>query len=99
MMSLLARVPSNVSSSTSVSPVKRSYGYQNPWSTIAEKEERPGRPVVDSDRKTASDYYHEQFILKVLPQQVTQSGMISMLGLLKSEKLILRCANDRGDPM
>ena len=39
MMSLIARVPSNVSSSTSVSPVKRSYGNQNPWSTIAEKEE------------------------------------------------------------
>ena len=36
---------------------------------------------------------------KVLPQQVTQSGMKTMLGLLKSEKLILRCANDRGDPM
>ena len=62
MMSLIARVPSNVSSSTSISPEKRSYGNQNPWSTIAEKEERPGRPVVGSDRKTASDYYHEQFI-------------------------------------
>ena len=100
MMSLIARVPSNVSSSTSIIPGKRSYGNQNPWSTIAEKEERPGRPVVGSDRKTtASDYYHEQFILKVLPQQVTQSGMITMLGLLKSGKLILRCANDRGDPM
>ena len=35
MMSLTARVPSNASSSTSVSPVKRSYGNQNPWSTIA----------------------------------------------------------------
>ena len=30
MMSLIARVPSNVSSSTSVSPGKRSYGNQNP---------------------------------------------------------------------
>ena len=29
----------------------------------------------------------------------TQSGMMTMLGLLKSGKLILRCANDRGDPM
>ena len=29
--------------------------------------------------------------LKVLPQQATQSGMITMLGLLKSGKLILRC--------
>ena len=38
-------------------------------------------------------------LLKVLPQQVTQSEMITMLGLLKSGKLILRCANDRGDPM
>ena len=39
MMSFIARVPSNVSSSTSVSPVKRHYGSQDPWSTIAEKEE------------------------------------------------------------
>ena len=57
MMSLIARVPSNVSSSTSVCPEKRSFGNQNPWSTNTEKEERPGRPVVDSDQKTASDYY------------------------------------------
>ena len=62
MMNLIARVPSNVSSSTSVSPGKRSYGNQDPWSMNAEKEERPGRPVVGSDRKTASGYYHEQFI-------------------------------------
>ena len=47
MMSLIARVPSNVSSSTSVSP------------GTAE----PGRPDVGSDRKTAFDYYyHEQFM-------------------------------------
>ena len=51
MMSLIARDPSNVS----VSPGKRSYGNQDPWSTYAEKEERPGRPGVGSDRKTASD--------------------------------------------
>ena len=63
MMSLIARVPSNVSSSTSVSPEKRSYGNQNPWSTTAEKEERSGRPVFGIDRKKASDhYYHEQFM-------------------------------------
>ena len=62
MMSLFARVPSNVSSSTSVSPEKRSYGNQNPWSTIAEKEERSGRPDIGIDRKRASDYYHEQFM-------------------------------------
>ena len=43
MMSLIARVPSDVSSSTSVSPVKRSYGNQDPCNMNAEKEERPGR--------------------------------------------------------
>ena len=60
MMSFIARVPSNVSSSTSVSPGKRSHGHQNPWSTTAEKEEGPD---VGSDRKTAFDYYyHEQFM-------------------------------------
>ena len=57
MMSLIARVLLNVSSSTSASPEKRRYENQNPWSTIAEKEERPGRPDVGSDRKTASNYY------------------------------------------
>ena len=62
MMSLIAGVPSNVSSLTSVSPGKRSYGNQDPWSTNAEKEERPGRPDIGSHRKTAFDYYyHEQF--------------------------------------
>ena len=62
MMSLIARVPSNVSSSTSVNLVKRSHRNQNPWTTVAEKEERPVRPDVGSDRKTGSDYFHEQFI-------------------------------------
>ena len=32
-------------------------------------------------------------------QQATQSGMMTVLGLLKSGKLILRCTSDRGDPM
>ena len=62
MMSLIARVPSNVSSSTSVSPGKRSFENQDPWSSKAEREERTGQPVVGSDQKTASDYYHEQSI-------------------------------------
>ena len=31
-------------------------------SAKAEREDRPGRPFVGSDRKTASDYYHEQYI-------------------------------------
>ena len=36
---------------------------------------------------------------KVFLQQATQSVMTTVLGLLKSGKLILRCANDRCDPM
>ena len=39
MMSLIARVPSNVSSSTSVSPEKKSCGNQNDWSAKAERGE------------------------------------------------------------
>ena len=98
MMSLIARVPSNMSSSTSESPGKRSNGNHNPWSAKAEREDRPGQPVVGSDPETASDYYREH-ILKVSPQQGTQRGMMTMLGLLKSGKLILRDTSDRGDPM
>ena len=98
MMSLIAWLPSNVSSSTSVSPVKRSYGNQNPWSAIAEKEEGSARPDIGSDRKTAFDYYYHEQFMESFSQQATQSGMMTMLGLLKSGKLILRCANDRGDP-
>ena len=62
MMNLVARTPSLVSSSTSVSPVKRYCGSQNPWSSIA-KEDRSGRPDKGTDLFEASDhYYHEQFI-------------------------------------
>ena len=63
MMSLIARVPSNVSSSTSVSPGKRSYGNQNPWSTIAEKEEGLGRPDITSwgaTRESHPGFSHEE---------------------------------------
>ena len=89
MMNLIARTPSHVSSSPSVSLVKRSYGSQDPWSTIAEKEGGLGRPDVGSGRKTACDFcYHEQF-MESFPQQVTQSGMMTMFGLLKSGELIL----------
>ena len=35
---------------------------------------------------------------KVFHQQVTQSGMTTVLGLLKSGKLILRCAERPGKP-
>ena len=62
MMNLIARTPSHVSSSTSVSPGKRSYGSQDPWSSIV-KEDRSGRPDKGIDLLEASDHhYHEQFM-------------------------------------
>ena len=63
MMNLIARAPWHVSSSTSVSPGKRSYGSQDPWNSNAKKEEQSGRPGIGIDRLKASDYYyHEQFM-------------------------------------
>ena len=62
MMNLVARTPSLVSSSTSVSPVKRYYGIQDPWSSIAE-EDRSERPDKGIDLFEASDhYFHEHFM-------------------------------------
>ena len=62
-MNLIARTPSHVLSSTSVSPGKRSYGSQDPWSSIAKKEERSGRLDIGIYRMEASDhYYREQFM-------------------------------------
>ena len=63
MMNLTVRTPSHVSSSTSVSPEKTSYGSQNPQTSIAKKEERSGRLDKDTDLFEASDHhYHEQFM-------------------------------------
>ena len=58
-MNLVVRTPFFVSSSTSVKPMKRYYGSQNPWSSIA-KENRSGRLVKGTDLFEASD--HEQFM-------------------------------------
>ena len=63
MMNLVARTPSHVSSSTSVSPGEKYYGRQEPWSSVAKKVERSGRPDIGTDQLKASDhYYHEQFM-------------------------------------
>ena len=51
-----------MSSSTSVSPVKRYYGKQDPWKSVA-GEDRSGQPGKETDLFEASDhYYHEQFM-------------------------------------
>ena len=51
MMNFVARTPSFVSSSTSVSPVKRYYGKQDPWSSVVAKD-RSGQP----DSFSSTDY-------------------------------------------
>ena len=62
MMNLVGRTPSLVSSSTLVSPGKRYYGSQDPWSSIVQ-EDRSGRPDKGTDLFDAPDhYYHEQFM-------------------------------------
>ena len=62
MMNLIARTPSLVSSSTSVSPEKKLYGSQDPWKSVA-GEDRSGRPDKDTDKVEASDhYFHEQYM-------------------------------------
>ena len=98
MMNLIARVPSNVSSSTSVSPEKRSMEIKIPGGRMLRKRQDRGDPL-----SAATERPHLTIImnnlLTVLPQQASQSGMITILGLLKSGKLILRCANDRCDPL
>ena len=48
MMNLTARTPSFVSSSTSVSPVKKHYGSQDPWKSI-DGEDRLGKPGKETD--------------------------------------------------
>ena len=62
MMNLIARTSSFVSSSTSVSPVKKHYGSQDPWKSVA-GEDRSGRPGKETDLFEAPNHYHhEQFM-------------------------------------
>ena len=63
MISLIAIAPSNLSSSASESPGKKSYGSQSPWSAKAEKDDRTGQPVVASWARThefQSRFSHEK---------------------------------------
>ena len=62
MMSLIARVPSTLSSSASENPGKESYGSQSPWSAKAEKEDRTGQLDVDRDASHESVHHHKQFV-------------------------------------
>ena len=61
-MNLIARTPSFVSSSTSVSPGKKHYGNIDPWKSVA-GEDRSGRPRKGTDLFEAADHcFHEQFM-------------------------------------
>ena len=98
MMSLIARAPSNLSSSTSESLGKRSYGNEDPWSAKAERERIDwSNPLWAATQKPRLTLIMNK-LLKALSQHATQSGMITKLGLLKSGKLTLRCVTDRGNP-
>ena len=89
MMNLVARTPSFVSSSTSVSPVKRYYGSQDPWKSVA-GEDRSGRLDKGTDLFEASDqHYHEQFMESFSSTNYSKLET-TVLGLLKSGKLRLR---------
>ena len=48
MMNLIARTPSFVSSSTSVSPGKKYHGNQDPWKSV-DGEDRSGQPGKETD--------------------------------------------------
>ena len=56
LMNLIARTPSVVSSSTSLSPGKRCYGSQDPWRSIG-GEDGSRRPDKGTDLFEASDHY------------------------------------------
>ena len=61
-MSLVARVPSTLSSSASESPGKKSYESQSPWSAKSEKNDRTGTLVVGRDTSHEPGHHHKQFV-------------------------------------
>ena len=98
MMSLIARVPSNISSSTSESPGREAMEIKIPGvRKLRERIER-GNPLWAATQKPRLTIIMNN-LLKALSQHATQSGMITKLGLLKSGKLTLRCVIDRGNPL
>ena len=99
MMNLIARAPSNMSSSTSESPGKRSYGNEDPWSAKAERERiERGNPLWAATQEPHLAIITNN-LLTALSQHATQSGMITRFGLPKSGKLANRCVIERSSPL
>ena len=89
MMNLIARTPSFVSSSTSVSPGKKHYGSQFPWSSnLIKAAQIYLNPLIISSMSNS---------WRASLQQIIQNWMMTVLGLLKSGKLRLRRTIDQGD--
>ena len=55
MMNLIARTPSFVSSSTSVSPGKKHYGKRDPWRSVVAKD-RSGQPEKETESFSSTGY-------------------------------------------
>ena len=84
LMNLIARTPSFVSSSTSVSSGKRDYGNQDPWNQLLEKIYQ-------------GNLVRKQFYSRASLQQIIQNWITTVFGLLKSGKLRPRRTIDQGN--
>ena len=60
MMNLTARMPSVVSSSTSSNPGRTSYGYQDPWKSVA-GDDRSGKPEKPSPPGYSKEDYGQSW--------------------------------------
>ena len=100
MMNLIARTPSFVSSSPSVSPVKKHYGSQDPWTSVA-GEDRSGRPDKGTDLFEASDHHRQQWIkngrnLKRFRRGTKQKSETNLTCLMKQEKKVEKYTSRHG---
>ena len=81
MMNLIARTPSFVSSSTSVSPGKKHYGSQDPWRSVV-AEDRSGRPDKETESFSSTDDskldYDQEWLR--LRRTIDRGNLIKLLG-------------------
>ena len=82
MMSHIARTPSVVSSSTSLSSGKRYYGKQDPWKSVV-ADDRSGQP----DKLSSTDYSKLDYIDTVLGR--LKSGKVSLRRMIDQGNLII----------